>query len=184
VGGADAAIAFSSEGYRRLDGDDPPYYGGYEDDVPGEGDAFADVAAAYELNQGVQGDENSFYYVVRLLQFADAEQAGAYLARLRDEGLSPAGTPVEEIAAAQALGDKSWTINYGAESEPGYPVEGIAVHARVGATTLMLLPEGDARPNLAVVETLAAGQAVCLAGETCPPWVSLGAALLAATPAL
>ena len=94
-------IAFSSEGYRRLNGDDPPYYNGYEDDFPGVDGRFVKVASAYELNQGLQlpGDP---YYVVRLLVFSNAGDATDYIANVRAEGLSPAVTPADEVSAAHS----------------------------------------------------------------------------------
>ncbi len=166
--GEQVPIAFATEGYRRLNGDDPPYYNGYQDDFPGPGDAFSAVVAAYELNQGVQAAGDP-YYVVRLLVFAGAGEAAAHLDAVRAAELSPAGTPAEVVDSAEALGDESWTIAYRAEFEPGQTIAGVAVHARSGASVVMLLWEGADAPDPAAVVALAAAQVTCLDAEDCPP---------------
>ena len=177
-GGEDAPIAFASEGYRRLDGDDPPYYGGYEDDFPGAADEFADVMAAYELNQGLQlpGDP---YYTVRLLQFASEDQAVEYIERARHLDRNPFGTPAEVVDDAQVVGDESVILAYRDEPEPGQAIAGFVVYARVGANALVLLLEAGQPPALTTVEDLAADQAACLETESCPSAVPVPAALVA-----
>jgi hypothetical protein len=163
----DVGLALSTEGYRRLDGDDPSYYGGYQDDFPGEGAANTAVTA-YELNQGIAhpGDP---YFVVRILEFVDADGATAYLDEVQSRGLSPAGTPAETVAGAATIGDASLTIAYEAEFEPGQVVAGYAVYVRVEATAFMLLVESAAQaPDLAVVGSLAETQARCIQSDDCP----------------
>ncbi len=165
-------IAFSTEGYRRLNGDDPPYYNGYEDDFPGPDGRFGDVTTAYELNQGLQA-EGDPYYVVRLLVFPDANGAADYVADARAAGLSPAGTPAEELAGATQHGDSSWTVAYSAEPEPGVRIEGIAVFAHLDETALMLLWEGASAPSPELVRDLAAAQISCLTADTCAAFEEL-----------
>ena len=166
LGGDDIPIAFATEGYRRLDGDDPAYYNGFEDDFPGPDGRFDAVTSAYELNQGLQM-EGDPYYVVRLLVFPDANGAADYVADVRAAGLSPAGTPAEELAGATQHGDSSWTVAYSAEPEPGVRVEGIAVFAHLGETALMLLWEGASAPAPELVRELATAQISCLTADTC-----------------
>ena len=161
-------IAFATEGYRRLRSDDPPYYNGFQDDFPGPGDDFAAVVAAYELNQGIESPGDP-YYVVRLLVFAGEDEAGDHLAAVRTAALSPAGTSAEVVEGAASLGDESWTISYRAEFEPGQAIAGVAVHARSGATVVMLLWEGSDAPDPAAVVALGAVQLACLEAGDCPP---------------
>ena len=164
----DEPIAFSTEGYRRLDGDDPPYYGGYADDFPGDNQSFAPVSAAYEINQGLAlpGDP---YYVTRLLQFGTAQDAAAYLADVRAAGGSPLDTSAEPVEGPATLGDDAVMFRYEAQPEPGVTVVGYAIYARAGTTAFMLaLDSAGDEPNAGAVADLALSQLACLGDEPCP----------------
>ena len=181
LGGDDAPIVFSSEGYRRFDGDDPPYYNGYRDDFPGEGGEFANVVAAYELNQGLQlpGDP---YYSVRLLQFADADRAAAYAEDVRRRGRTAFGNPTQQVDDAKTIGDESVTLAYRGEPVPGQTITGFVAYVRVGATVFTLLLEAGNPPDLATIEALAESQAACLASDSCPSSIPVPPTIVA-TPA-
>lgn len=161
---AGADSNFTSEGYRRIDGEDIPYYNGYQDN-------FADVVtedaiAAYEVAQGLgglDGDPFDPFYANRLFQFATEEDASAFLAAAVDIP----GARVELVPdVATALGPEAKVLQYDVEVGPGLVALGYQVNLRVGSTVATLLLESaDHRPDLQVVLDLAALQAACLTGE-------------------
>jgi hypothetical protein len=158
--GADPA--FTSEGYRRLEGEDIPYYNGYQDDFPEI--ATADMTAVYEVGQGLgspSGDPFDPYFGSRIFAFSSEDAASAFL-----EGFTgPPGTESEIVPdGAATLGQEAKLIQYDLEIGPDLVAQGYQVVQRSGSlVTMMILESADHRPDVQVVLDLARQQASCLA---------------------
>jgi hypothetical protein len=158
---------FSSEGYRRIAGEDIPYYNGYVDD-------FAEIAtsavtAAYEVTQGLgslSGDPFDPYFSSRLFGFADDTAAIDFLAQV-PASLPPDFTIIE--GGATSLSDSAILIEYAFEVGPGVVAQGYQVWQQSGPVVAMLLLESaDHRPAQDIMIGLAEAQVACLSSP-CEP---------------
>lgn len=159
----EADPGFSSEGYRRLDGEDIPYYNGYQDDLPEL--LNADMATVYEVGQGLggpSGDPFDPYFASRLFSFSSEEAAVEFLTSVTD---APGEGREVVPGGAEQLGAGATLIQYEFEVGPGLIAQGYQVYQRSGAIVAMLFMESaDHRPDLQVVLDLATAQAACLTG--------------------
>ncbi|CAN5769513.1 hypothetical protein BH24CHL4_BH24CHL4_19780 [soil metagenome] len=159
----DADPGFTSAGYRRLDGEDVPYYNGYQDDLP---ELLTDgMIAVYEVTQGLGDpgiDPFDPFFATRLFEFSTEDAAIAFLAGVLD---APGdGREVVPGGAEQLEGDAG-LVQYEFEVAPGVMALGYQVFQRSGTLVAMLLMESaDHRPDQQVVLDLARVQATCLAG--------------------
>ncbi len=195
-----AATADYSEGYRLLDGELFPYYGGRDDDVIADPAALTGATAAYELTESFQrGDEpapGDYYFLNRLYAFPDEDVATEFLAS-RPDALVTGGFALVSDAAPEAradllpgeatdLGDESLAFSFVRAFDDGNQYTGFEVFVRVGATVAAVSLEGPPDMPLQQVSEIAAAQAACLEAGTCPDALPVPAALLAtpaATPA-
>ena len=178
--GSGGGIASVAEGYRRLDGDVPRYYGGFEDDILRHPDDFGGAVAIYEVEHRVApGEESDPSVLSRLFEFADEAAAAGFLAArpgsLTDDPFVTNGAVMEMGAP---LGEESLAVAIDLATPDGGRAEGHGVYGRVGARVVFVLVEAGARPELGLVEGLAAAQVACVAAWGCEP-VTIPEALLA-----
>ena len=177
-------VVYEREGYRILNGETPPFYGGSEaeDDILALPAVFANVEEVYEVEQLLQvGEEpadTNPYYLLRLMRFADEEAASTFIdtfpSALADgAGSVTGGDPIE--GAALDLGDESRAIAFraGGASSPPAAYE---IDVRVGTTVVTVFLGSTLRPDLAIVAELATAQIACLEAGACEP-VPMPAAL-------
>jgi hypothetical protein len=164
---------FSSEGYRRIDGEDIPAYNGYVDDFAEI--VTPDVTAAYEVAQGLgspSGDPFDPYFGSRLFGFADDTAAREFLAQVPDS--LPAGFTVVD-GGASSLSDNAILIEYAFEVGPGMVAEGYQVWQQSGSVVAMLLLESaDHRPAQDIVLGLAEAQLACFSSPCEPQQLPAG----------
>jgi hypothetical protein len=158
---------FSSEGYRRIEGEDIPYYNGFQDDFLEI--ATADVISAYEVGQGLgspSADPFDPYFGSRIFAFSNDDAAAAFV----DAFSGPPGAVAEIVPdGAAQLGPEAKLIQYDLELAPDLVAQGYQVLQRSGSlVTMMFLESADHRPDVQIVLDLAAQQAACLA-EGCVP---------------
>ncbi|MDP8899772.1 MAG: hypothetical protein M3N33_01185 [Actinomycetota bacterium] len=182
---ATAPIVYASEGYRIRDGETPPFYGGFADDILALPAVFAGVEEVYEVEQllevGEEPADYNPYYVLRLMRFADDDAASAFLATYPaalDTGAGSVSGAVPVEGAAQDLGDEALALAFGAVAADSPPAA-YEIDVRVGATVAVVFLGSTPRPDLAIVEELARAQVACLRAAVCTP-VPMPPALLAA----
>jgi hypothetical protein len=193
------AAAFYSEGYRLLDGNLTPYYGGFEDDILADPAATTGAVAAYELEEAFQSGEEPApgdpYLLVRLYLFPDEATATAFMTS-RPDALATGGFSLVIDAAPEAgsellpgeatdLGDESLAFSFVRAFNNGDRFEGYEVFVRVGETVAAVSLEGPPDMPLEQVTEIAAAQAACLEAGACPDALPASAVLRtspAATP--
>jgi hypothetical protein len=180
---ATGPIVFTGEGYRIRDGETPPFYGGFADDILALPAVFAEVEDVYEVEQllevGEEPADINPYYLLRLLRFADEDAASAFLAEFPPALAVGAGSvsgAVPIAGAALDLGDESLALAYGAGAADGPPAA-YEVDVRVGRMVVTIFIGSTLRPDLAIVAELAAAQVACLDAGVCAP-LPVPAALL------
>jgi hypothetical protein len=191
--------AHYSEGYRLLDGELLPYYGGFEDDILADPAATTGALAAYELEEAFQPGEEPApgdpYLLVRLYLFPDEATASAFMAS-RPDAIATGGFAVASDAAPEAgsellpgeatdLGDESLAFSFVRAFNNGDRFEGYEVFVRVGEIVAAVSLEGSPDMPLEQVTEIAAAQAACLEAGACPNALPVSAvvrALPSATP--
>ena len=185
---ATAPIVYESEGYRVRDGETPPFYGGFADDILALPALFATVEEVYEVEQLLEVGEDPAdynpYYLLRLIRFAEEDAASAFLAAFPAALAAGAGTTIDTaliVGGAVDLGDESRAIGFGRGFNSDRPAA-YELYVRVGPTVITVFLGSTLQPDLAIVEELAAAQVTCLTAGACAP-VPIPAALLADTAA-
>jgi hypothetical protein len=186
----EAAVSYS-EGYRLLDGNLTPYYGGFEDDILADPAATTGAVAAYELEEAFQFGEEPApgdpYLLVRLYLFPDEATAAEFMAS-RPDALATGGFALATDAAPEAgseplpgavteLGDESLAFSFVRAFNNGDRFEGYEVFVRVGEMVAAVSLEGPPDMPLEQVTEIAAAQAACLEVGACPDALPVSAVL-------
>lgn len=178
-----ASPADYREGYRLLDGDLPPFYAGFADDILADPAVVGDADAVYELSQFfLFGEEESLteehYVLNRLFRFPDEAAADAFMAS-RPDALATGGYRLWSGATEEAgsdllpgeardLGDESLAFAFVRAFDDGLSFAGYEIYLRVGEMVAAVSLEGPPDLALAQVEEIAAAQAACLEAGECP----------------
>lgn len=188
--------AFYSEGYRLLDGEIPPYYGGFEDDILADPAATAGAVAAYELEEKFQyGDEpapGDPYLLIRLYQFPEEDAASAFVAG-RSEALANGGFQLATGAApgsgsdllpgvATDLGDESLAFLFVRQFIDDRAT-GYEIYVRVGDVVAAVSIEGPPGMPIDTTAEIAAAQTACLEAGSCSGALPVPTALRTMLPA-
>jgi hypothetical protein len=153
--------AGSSEGYRRIDGEDIPYFNGYEDDLPEY--LTSDMVAVYEVAQALgdpAADMYDPYFATRLFLFDEQNAAALFL-----DGIEavPGADSATVPDGAATIGSDARLIQYDVELSPGVTVHGYQLWQLDGNTVaLTLFESADHRPDLQAMLDLGAAQSDCL----------------------
>lgn len=167
------AFAFTDDKYELLDG--VPRRLARESDVGlvsrvesygGATDVFSRYRAL-DANDVTPDDDP--YAVIRLLWFPDAVAASNYL-MVAAENVSATGGAYERIArveGAAMFGDASVTYEYRFRASPAVRLDGYVIFVQVGEIVARVQLDSQPGPELAVVESLARAQAMCVADGSC-----------------
>lgn len=171
-----------TEGYRLLDGEIPPYYNGFEDDILADPNASIGAEAILELEErfvvGEDPEDGDPYFVSRIYAFPDEAAATAFMDG-REAAFETGGIDLitgvnqeesEEIlmpGEVTDLGDQSMAFSFVIADDLG-SAEGYMIFVRVDGVVAWVWLEAPIEMTIDLLADIAAAQADCLAAGACP----------------